>query len=176
MSEHKIVFTGTMGAGKTTAIAAISEIAPIVTDVKNSDETLHKERTTVAFDYGEISLENGEKLRLYGTPGQARFSFMWRITGRGALGLIVLIDNSRPDPLSDFGVYLDGFAEAIDAGIHVVVGVGRTETHQSPGLDQFAEALRARGRIAPVLPVDVRKKEDVLLLIDVLLMQLEEHL
>lgn len=175
MSEHKIVFTGTMGAGKTTAIAAISEIAPIVTDVKNTDESLHKERTTVAFDYGEISLENGEKLRLYGTPGQARFSFMWRITARGALGLIVLIDNARPDPLADFRIYLEGFAEAIAGGISLVVGVGRTETHSSPALEQFAEELRVRGRVAPVLPVDVRRREDVLLLIDVLLTQLEEQ-
>lgn len=175
MSEHKIVFTGTMGAGKTTAIAAISDISPIVTDVKNTDESLHKERTTVAFDYGEIGLENGQKLRLYGTPGQSRFSFMWRITARGALGLIVLIDNSRPDPLSDFNVYLDGFAEAIADGISLVVGVGRTETHASPTLDQFAEALQKTGRVAPVLPVDVRNREDVLLLIDVLLMQLEEQ-
>jgi signal recognition particle receptor subunit beta len=125
--EHKILFTGTMGAGKTTAIAAVSEIAPIRTEVRNSDASVAKATTTVGLDYGELTLDNGEKLRLYGTPGQIRFDFMWRILARGALGLVILVDNSRPDPLADLDVYLDGFAELIEKTA-CVIGVGRTET------------------------------------------------
>jgi uncharacterized protein len=173
-NEHKIVFTGTMGAGKTTAIGAISEIAPIVTDVKNTDETLAKARTTVGFDYGELTLDTGDKLRLYGTPGQARFSFMWRITAQGALGIVVLIDNTRPDPIDDLNTYLDGFSDALDSGIALVVGVGRSELCARPGIDDFVDALAARGIVAPVLPVDVRQRNHVIVLIDVLLSQLEQ--
>jgi uncharacterized protein len=173
LRDHKIVFTGTMGAGKTTAIAAISEVEPIVTDVKNTDPSLAKERTTVGFDYGEFTLENAEKVRLYGTPGQERFAFMWRIIAKGALGLIVLIDNSRPDPLADFKVYLNGFADLIGEDLPLVVGVGRSESHPTPSLDTFSAELERHKLIAPVLPVDVRKKSDVVLLINLLLTQLE---
>ena len=68
--ELKIVFTGPMGAGKTTAIAAISDTPPVLTDVVNNDHAaFDKDTTTVALDYGQIMLDNGVAVRLYGTPG-----------------------------------------------------------------------------------------------------------
>ena len=85
--EYKLVFAGSMGAGKTTAIGAISEIPPVRTDVANSDlATFAKATTTAAMDYGEVTLDGGDKLRLYGTPGQARFDFSGgsSATGRSA--------------------------------------------------------------------------------------------
>ncbi|MDW5441181.1 GTP-binding protein [Polaromonas sp. SM01] len=172
MNEYKILLTGTTGAGKTTAIAAISETAPVRTDVKNNDTAFDKATTTVGLDYGELTLDNGDKLRLYGTPGQERFSFMWRILAQGALGIVVLIDNARPDPLADLAVYLQGFKDLIrDAAC--VVGVGRMETHPEPGLDAYAEALHAAGVLCPLLPVDVREQQQVLMLMDLLLTQFE---
>ena len=89
MSEYKIVFTGTVGAGKTTAIAAISESRPVVTDVPNTDGSVAKQLTTVGLDFGMVTLEGGQRLRLFGTPGQARFDFLWAILARNALGLVV---------------------------------------------------------------------------------------
>jgi uncharacterized protein len=172
--EHKFLFTGTMGAGKTTAIAAVSEIPPIVTDVTNTDTTVAKARTTVGLDYGELTLEGGEKLKLYGTPGQERFAFMWDILARGALGLVILIDNSRPDPIADFKIYLTGFAKSLPT-LPFVVGVGRTNAHPKPSIDDFADVLARSKLIAPVLAVDVRERQDVLLLVDVLLTQLESQ-
>jgi uncharacterized protein len=173
MNEYKILLTGTMGAGKTTAIGAISEIAPIVTDVQNNDQSVSaKARTTVGMDYGELTLENGDKLRLYGTPGQQRFSFMWKVLTNGALGLIILIDNSQPDPLADLRVYVDGF-EALIQERGCIVGVGRTEAHPAPGLDAYADALATRDIVCPVVAVDVRQRDDVTMLIDLLLTQLE---
>jgi uncharacterized protein len=172
MNEYKILFTGTMGAGKTTAIATVSEITPVVTDVKNMDESVDKARTTVGLDYGEVTLDGGDKLRLYGTPGQKRFSFMWQILSTGALGLIILIDNSRPKPLADLTEYLDGFAELIGRA-SFVVGVGRSATAGSPSLDEFADVMATRNLMAPVVPVDVRERADVLMMIDLLLTQLE---
>ncbi|MBB4867726.1 signal recognition particle receptor subunit beta [Pseudomonas nitritireducens] len=172
MREYKILFTGTMGAGKTTAIAAISDVAPVSTDVQNNDPSLDKARTTVGLDYGEVVLGPDERLRLYGTPGQARFSFMWGILSRGALGLVILIDNSRPDPLGDLRIYLDGFAECI-AVAPCVIGVGRLPGHPHPGLDDYAAALAQAGHTFPVVEVDVREAQQVRMLLDLLLLQLE---
>ena len=172
MNEYKILFTGTMGAGKTTAIASISEVPPVVTDVANTDRAVGKPRTTVGLDFGQITLDTGDRLRLFGTPGQSRFDFMWKILVKNALGLIILTDNSRPDPIADLDVYLAGFAEDLD-DLPCVIGVGRTETHRFPPLDAYGELLDRRRRVIPIVTVDVRRSEDVLMLIDILLAQIE---
>lgn len=172
MNEYKILFTGTMGSGKTTAIGSVSETPPVVTDVHNSDTSVAKSRTTVGLDYGQLTLPGGDRVRLFGTPGQTRFDFLWQVLSKNALGLIVLCDNSRPKPLDDLSVYLDGFSEQLDQ-MPCVVGVGRLDTHRAPDLDAYAERLARHGRVLPVIPVDVRRKDDVVLLIDLLLAQLE---
>lgn len=172
MSEHKILFSGTTGAGKTTAIGAVSDIPPLSTDVRNTDIGLSKEMTTVGLDYGELTLATGDKLRLYGTPGQKRFDFMWKILSKGALGLIILIDNRQADPLADLDMYLEGFKQLIE-DTACVVAVGRTETHPSPDLEQFASHLAAQGVLCPVLATDVRDATQVVQLLDLLLLQLD---
>jgi len=173
VSEIKLLFAGPMGAGKTTAIRAISQIEPIHTEVANTDfSESGKAETTVALDYGELVLDNGHTLRLYGSPGQRRFEFMWPLLAEGALGVVVLLDNSRPDPLDDLQVFLDAFARQIGAG-RVVVAVGRLDTHPQPGLDDYVEAIAARGEFLPVLDVDVRRRADVTGLLDVLFDQIE---
>ena len=171
MKEYKLLFTGTMGAGKTTAIAAISEVAPIVTDVANNDTSVDKERTTVGMDYGMMTLENGDRIRLFGTPGQKRFDFLWKILAKNALGLIILIDNSRPDPLADLSMFLDGFADSLET-LPCAIGVGRMDQHPDPSLDDFADLLETRGLVLPIIAVDVRRRDDVTLLIDTLVSQL----
>ncbi len=172
MKEHKILITGTMGAGKTTAIAAISDIAPVSTDVQNNDPELDKARTTVGLDYGELQLSSDERLRLYGTPGQERFAFMWKILSRGALGLVILIDNRRSAPLDDLDTYLENFAELIDSTA-CVIGVGRLDSCPLPALDDYAGFLEQRNLRCPVVAVDVREAEQVRMLLDLLLLQLE---
>lgn len=171
--DLKLVFAGSMGAGKTTAIRCISEIEPISTEVRNTDQAeFAKAETTVAMDYGEVTLRHGEKLGLYGTPGQVRFDFMWQIVAAGALGVIVLIDNSRPDPLADLDRYLGAFRPLAEAGA-VVVAVGRLDTHPAPGLDAYMQQLDALGLMVPVMPADMRRREDVLEVLDVLFHQIE---
>lgn len=172
MIEHKIIFTGTTGAGKTTAIAAVSEVPPVNTDVRNTDESVAKAMTTAGMDYGELTLSGGDKLRLYGTPGQQRFDFMWQILGRGALGLVILVDNSRPQPLADLDLYVDGFARLIEDGA-CVIAVGRMQTHPQPDLSQYGAHLQSRNVLCPVIAVDVREPEQVVQLLDLLLLQLE---
>lgn len=172
MNEYKLVFTGTTGAGKTTAINAISETPTIKTDVMNTDESIDKALTTVGLDFGQITLANGDSVRLFGTPGQARFNFMWKILAKDAFGLIILIDNSSADPLADMDLYLSGFSQELQT-IPCVIGVGRSELHPSPGIDDFAIRLAQRNLTLPVIPVDVRRAQDVILLIDVLMAQAE---
>jgi len=171
--ELKLVFAGSMGAGKTTAIRAISEIEPITTEVQNTDFVeFDKEETTVAMDYGELTLQGGEKLRLYGTPGQMRFQFMWPILASGALGAVLLIDNSRPDPLADLELYLEAFRSLADAGA-AVVGVGRMDRCPQPSLEDYAERLAQLDIVVPVMPADVRRRDDVLDILEVLFQQIE---
>ena len=99
MQEFKIIFAGSMGAGKTTAIKALSDKEVISTDVANSDKKAHnKLLTTVGIDYGQILLPPDTKVGLYGTPGQERFELVWRVVTEGALGAIVLLRRLLPHP------------------------------------------------------------------------------
>jgi signal recognition particle receptor subunit beta len=170
--EHKILFTGPMGAGKTTAIIAVAGRTVLSTEAVNTDRNSSKPTTTVGFDYGEVVLPDGSVLRLYGTPGQLRFSFLWRVMSKGALGLVILMDNSRPDPLADLCVYLDHFSALVKSGV-VVIGVGRTETHPRPSRDDYQALLQSRELMLPVFEVDVRKSEHVLMMLDVLFGMME---
>ncbi|MBN8726715.1 MAG: ATP/GTP-binding protein [Xanthomonadales bacterium] len=166
--EFKIIFTGPMGAGKTTAIAAISEITPIQTEAPNTDRISHaKASTTVGFDYGRITLADGQVVRLYGTPGQARYRFMWEILGRGAAGVIVLVDAQQPGALVQMDSFVDAFAPLVPPGA-IVVGVGRTGEPGAPSSDAFAARLQARGIVAPVLSIDARQLADVRLMVQTL--------
>lgn len=171
--ELKIVFTGPMGAGKTTAITAVSDVAPVSTEMRNHDqESFAKEATTVALDLGQIGLDDGTVVRLYGTPGQERFSFMWEIIGRGAMGVILLIDGSNVNALPDLRTYASVFSR-IAPDQPFIVGVGRTGSDDVELLDACAQALESLQLSAPIFSVDVRKREDVLLLIETLLASLE---
>jgi signal recognition particle receptor subunit beta len=173
-SELKLLFAGPMGSGKTTAIRAISDAAPVSTEAVNVDKAAHsKAETTVGLDYGETRLASGERLRLYGLPGQSRFDFMWKIVARGALGAVVLADNSVPEAVEGLNPYLDAFDE-LARSASMVIGVGKLL--EGPArIDDYASALRARGLCLPVFAVDVRRREDVLLLLEALLNQIEVY-
>jgi uncharacterized protein len=168
MNEYKILFSGMVGAGKTTAIRTVSEVAPLSTDVANSDTQYNKAMTTVGLDFGIVTLGSGDRLRLFGTPGQARFDFMWHILADGAMGIVLLIDNSRPDPLADLDVYLKGFKDSLQK-VPCVIGIGRMEDNATPTLADFSQRVSEHGLLLPILPVDVRKRDDVVMLIDMLL-------
>lgn len=171
---EKIIFTGPMGAGKTTAIASISEIPPISTDVRCSDEASdRKETTTVAMDYGYFNLEDDVRIHLYGTPGQERFNYMWRILSLGGIGLILLIDNANPSPLDDMVFYLDAFDEFIQA-TGVVIGVTRMDIDRRLQLEDYRNKLLERGQIFPIFEIDARQSNDVKILIHALLATLQD--
>lgn len=119
--QLKLIVAGPVGAGKTTFVKSISEIDTVDTDVKASED-LGKEYTTVAMDYGLLTLD-GIPLHIYGTPGQDRFDFMWEILCQGALGLVLLV---RGDKIADFAKsrnILDFITSRID--VPFLIGVTR---------------------------------------------------
>lgn len=173
MSQYKIIFTGPVGAGKTTAIHSISDVPPIKTDASASDMTkARKSETTVAMDYGVMNLAEGEKLHLYGTPGQERFDFMWNILTSGGIGLILLLDNTRADPFLDMNFFLDAFAGFISE-TNVAIGVTQMDLSNRPTIDDYNSRLKESGINPPVFAVDARVKNDVSLLVQALLYSLD---
>lgn len=176
MSQYKIIFTGPVGAGKTTAINAISDVPPVKTDAAASDMTKNrKASTTVAMDYGVMNLAGGEKIHLYGTPGQERFDFMWDILTNGGIGLILLLDNTRADPFQDMRFFLDAFGQFIN-DTSVAIGVTQMDLSSTPSIEDYHAQLQGVGLKPPVFAVDAREKNDVSLLVQALLYSLDPGL
>lgn len=174
--DNKIIFTGPVGAGKTTAIASISEIEPVKTDELASDMTLNRKgETTVALDYGLLQLDDGARVHLYGTPGQERFDFMWEIISQGAIGLIVLIDNTRPNPSGDLQFFLNAF-KSLRARAPLVVGITKTDAAPQPQAEVYATLLEKFGLQPPILEVDPRNADDVRQLLMALLFSIDPGL
>jgi len=171
--EHKIIFTGPVGAGKTTAIGSISDIPVVKTEARASDEVAQrKASTTVAMDYGILNLGEGAKVHLYGTPGQERFSFMWDILTIGGIGLVLMLDNAREDPLKDMEFYLDAFKDFIGKN-QVVIGITRMDMKPRPGLYTYQTKLAELNLNVPVFEVDARERSDVKVLLLALLAALD---
>jgi len=169
LETDKIIFTGPVGAGKTTAIGAISDEPPVSTDVKATDGTREmKSTTTVGLDYSYIELADGKRVHLYGTPGQERFQFMWKILTRGGIGLVLLIPNDHDDPVGQMEFYLDAFADYIEQ-TGVVIGITRSGISDNADLTDFQQKLFERQQILPVFEVDARSGDDVGTLIHALL-------
>jgi signal recognition particle receptor subunit beta len=175
-NNHKIIFTGPVGSGKTTAISAISDIPVLKTDENAQDMTKsRKQTTTVAMDYGLLNLDKGERIHLYGTPGQERFEFMWDILTNGGLGLILLLDNSRPTPFKDMQFFLNAFKEFINDN-KIVIGVTHMEHNTTPSIKTYHQELLKCGINAPILEIDARDKRDIKTLIKALLYSLDPWL
>ena len=174
MQRLKIVFSGPMGAGKTQAIASLSDIPVVSTEVQNTDLEAHtKAMTTVGMDYGELTLEGGTSIGLYGTPGQERFSFTWPILAQGALGVIILIDHSAANPVADMARYLATFDKIYQG--RIIVGVSQMDKKPEREFDIYREWLGQNNRNIPIFPVDMREKDDVLLLVETIITALEQE-
>ena len=174
--EHVILFAGPMGAGKTTAISSISDIPVVATEAVNNDrEHNAKATTTVALDYGQIALPEGEVVRLYGIPGQERFEFMWKILEARAEGLIILLDNDAQNPIADMDHFLDRFRTMCRRRT-VVVGVTRTDVASTYSIDSYYHRLRERHQHIPIFEVDARDRAQILVLLTTLVVMVQMHM
>ena len=175
MPEHVILFSGPMGAGKTTAIRSLSEIDVVSTEALNTERHLvDKETTTVGLDYGELTLGADEKVRLYGAPGQRRFAFMWDVLSKRARGMMLLVNNDAPDPIDSTRRFLAQVPALVDAGA-VVVGVTRSDVTRTPLVHEYAQAIAEwhPGRVIPVFTADPRSAAHMRTLLMALVANLE---
>lgn len=173
MREHKIVVLGSMGSGKSTLVRAIAEGAVVDTDVPNSDrQGADKASTTVAMDYADIDLPNGDRLRLYGTPGQQRFDFLWPILLQGASGVVLLLDATGRAAVDELRGYLEVLRQHAER-VPAVIGVSRLDLAPMFDLESCAAVAGWKDRVLPVIPVDARDREQGLLLMDVLMSEME---
>jgi small GTP-binding protein len=159
MQSVKMVITGPFNAGKTEFIQSVSEINVVSTERKiSSDAERVKETTTVAMDFGRITVDQDLVLYLFGTPGQKRFDFMWEILSEGMLGFIVMVDSTRPETFREARGILETFRAY--APTPYVVAANKQDLPDAWELEDIRVALRL-GPDIKLLPCVARKKETV---------------
>ena len=141
MQTVKMVITGPFNAGKTAFIQSVSEIDVVATERKISSEAeMIKDTTTVAMDFGRITVDQDLVLYLFGTPGQKRFDFMWEILSEGMLGFIVMVDSTRPETFREARSILETFRAY--APTPYVVTANKQDLDDAWDIDDMRIALR----------------------------------
>lgn len=146
MQTLKMVVTGPFNAGKTEFIKSVSEIDIVSTERKISSEIERiKETTTVAMDFGRITVDEEMILYLFGTPGQKRFDFMWEILSEGMLGFVVIIDSNRPETFREARKILETFRAY--SPTPYVVAANKQDCEDAWEIDDMRIALRLGSNI-----------------------------
>jgi len=164
MQTVKMVITGPFNAGKTAFISSVSEIEVVSTEREITDETSRvKKHTTVAMDFGRITVDEDLVLYLFGTPGQKRFDFMWEILSEGMLGFVVLVDSVRPETFREARRILDIFRKY--ATTPYVVAANKQDMEDAWSPDDLRIALRVRPdiKLLPCVATDIESVKNVLL-------------
>lgn len=175
MQTVKMVITGPYASGKTEFIRSISEIDVVSTDTKVSEGTYEatvKEQTTVAMDFGRITIDDDLVLYLFGTPGQRRFDFMWEILAEGMLGFVVMVDSTKPETFREAKSILETFRAY--APTPYVVAANKQDLAEAWPAEDLRIALRIDDNVK-LLPCVATDKEKVkVVLLELLYSILEE--
>jgi len=169
----KMVVTGPFSSGKTQFVQSISEIDVVATErTISTEEERIKDQTTVAMDFGRITIDDDLILYLFGTPGQRRFDFMWEILAQGMLGFVVLVDSARPETFREAQSILETFRAY--APTPYVVAANKQDLDDAWAVDDLRVALRLDDDIK-MLPCVATSQEDVkAVLLELLYSILEE--
>jgi small GTP-binding protein len=174
MQTVKMVITGPFSAGKTEFISSISEIDVVKTERQISSEAERqvKDQTTVAMDFGRITVDDDLVLYLFGTPGQRRFDFMWEILAEGMLGFVVMVDSTKPETFREAKSILETFRAY--APTPYVVAANKQDLPDAWSVEDLRIALRIEDGVK-LLPCVANDKESVkTVLLELLYSILEE--
>ncbi|MDY6874903.1 MAG: ATP/GTP-binding protein [Chloroflexota bacterium] len=164
MQTVKMIVTGPFAAGKTQFIQSISEIDVVETErrISRAEEQV-KAQTTVAMDFGRITVDDDLVLYLFGTPGQRRFDFMWEILSEGMLGFIVLLDSVRPETFREAQSILETFRSYAPVPYIVAANKQDLEDAWSPEDLRIAFRIPSEVKVLPCVGTDRESVKQVLL-------------
>ncbi len=174
-SIAKILVTGPFNAGKTTLIRFITDEQLLSRDVETTDRlATFKPLTTVGLDFGILHVNDQLDVHLFGTPGQARFNFMWEVLSRGALGTVFLVDSSNESAIEE-GRLMCRYYRAHQyyhtrSEAPLIIGATKRDQPGAVALEELSERLEIPEDM--IIPCDPRKKEDSTMLVACLLEQL----
>ena len=160
MQTVKMVITGPFSSGKTEFIRSISEIEVVSTEreITTAAEQRVKDATTVAMDFGRITVDDDLVLYLFGTPGQRRFDFMWEILAEGMLGFVVMVDSAKPETFREAKSILETFRAY--APTPYVVAANKQDHPEAWSPDDLRIALRIEENVK-LLPCIATQKDSV---------------
>ncbi len=161
MQTVKMVITGPFSSGKTEFIRSISEIEVVSTEREITEGTMErsqKDATTVAMDFGRITVDDDLVLYLFGTPGQRRFDFMWEILAEGMLGFVVMVDSAKPETFREAKSILETFRAY--APTPYVVAANKQDHPEAWETEDMRIALRIEEGVK-LLPCVAKDKESV---------------
>src|SRR5215216_6248457 len=165
MQTVKMVITGPFSSGKTEFIRSISEIDVVSTEreITSEAERVQKNVTTVAMDFGRITVDEDLVLYLFGTPGQRRFDFMWEILAEGMLGFVVMVDSAKPETFREAKSILETFRAY--APTPYVVAANKQDKEDAWDLEDMRHALRLDSKVKflPCVATDKATVKSVLL-------------
>jgi signal recognition particle receptor subunit beta len=170
--EYKLLFCGSQGAGKTTAIGELGDLNALGTELHpGALGGTVKKASTVAMDYAYMDLGVNERAHLYGLPGGAPFAFLGNVLSAGAFGVVVLIDNRQHDAFAQLDSWLTRYADLLGQN-RVVVGVTHMDVLKQPSISEYQQWLidycKNRAVVPAVFDVDARSARDLKMLLQAL--------
>ncbi len=171
----KILVTGPYASGKTTFIQSVSEIEVVKTEeqVTSEEEIQEKEHTTVAMDYGRITIDDETVLYLFGTPGQLRFDFMWEILCEGALGVVILVDSTKGEKIREARPLIDYFYSRLN--VPYIIAANKQDLPNAWPPEYVRTVLDVEESIS-VVPCVAKDKESVKQVLLKLLSRIQKEL